>query len=160
MAPTITLLRKTLHRGKGQHRVRAIIQVAAGTGMAYDAGTGFTVSNGPVVPIDINAVLPEKIVEPSAIGYGYTCSIVEPRIPTIAEFTGFTTGFAGTHMILDFAALTIGNYAAPPYKRLYVRAFGFVAVGPALEEAATDAAITGGSFTVELEYTPISGAEA
>jgi hypothetical protein len=161
MAATVTLLRKSLHRGRGPHRIRAIVSVAFGTDVsvqgAYQKGTGFLNVNAG--PIDIQSVIPEPIVEPTAIGNGYVGSMIEPRMKALASFTGFTTTLLGTHGIIDFDYMGVLNYTAPPHKYIFVRLYGCGA-GPVFDEAASDAAITGGGFSVELEYTPISGGEA
>jgi hypothetical protein len=165
MAAIVTLLRKSLHRGRGPHRIRAIVSVAFGTDVsvqgAYQKGTGFL--NQGATPIDFQSVIPEPIVEPTAIGNGYVGSMIEPRMVAKASFTGFTTGFTAgsTHGILDFDLMGVLNYSAPPHKYVFVRYYGCAAgPGPVFDEAASDASITGGGFSVELEYTPISGGEA
>jgi hypothetical protein len=158
---TITLLRKSLHRGRGPHTIRAVISVAFGTAPsnqgAYTKGTGFI--NADTSLIDIQSVIPEPIVEPTAVGNGYVGSMIEPRMATLASFTGFTTGLLGTHGILDFQTMGVFNYTTPKHKYILVRLYGCGA-GPVFDEAATDAAMTAGGFSIELEYTPISGGEA
>lgn len=124
---------------------------------AYQKGTGFL--NADTTPIDIQSVIPEPIVEPTAIGNGYVGSMIEPRMATLASFTGFTTALLGTHGILDFDTMGVFNYTAPKHKYIFVRLYGCGA-GPVFDEAATDAAMTTGGFSIELEYTPISGGEA
>jgi hypothetical protein len=153
MAPTVTLLRKTLMRGRGPQRLRALVQVTFATAHpgAYTAGTGFEDSAGGG-GINLNAILPDKIID--VVG-----SMVEPRMILLSTLSGFTTNLLGTHGILDFYALTVSNYTSPPTKYLKVRLYG-LKTGPVMDEASTDAALDGGTFVVELEYTPISGAEA
>ena len=160
MTATVTLLRKSLHRGRGPHRIRAIVSVAFDDGAhqgRYQKGTGFL--NAGATPIDFQSVIPEPIVEPTAIGNGYVGSIIEPRMKELASFTDFTTALLGTHGIIDFDYMGVLNYTAPPHKYIFVRLYGCGA-GPVFDEAASDAAITGGGFSIELEYTPISGGEA
>lgn len=153
MAATISLLRRTMVRGRGPQRLRALVQVTfdAQHAGAYTAGTGFEDSAGSG-GISINSILPDKILD--VVG-----SVVEPRMILLSTLTGFTTNLLGTHGMLDFYALTVSNYTAPPTKYLKVRLYGLKA-GPVFDEASTDAALTGGTFVVELEYTSISGAEA
>jgi hypothetical protein len=161
MVATVTLLRKSLHRGRGPHRIRAIVSVAfdADTHQgAYQKGTGFL--NANAAPIDIQSIIPEPLVEPTAIGNGYVGSMIEPRMATLASFTNFTTTLRGTHGILDFDYMGVLNYSAPPHKYIFVRLYGCGDPGPTFDEAANDVAITGGGFSIELEYTPISGGEA
>lgn len=124
---------------------------------AYQKGTGFL--NAGATPIDLQSVIPEPIVEPTAIGNGYVGSMIEARMARLASFTDFTTALLGTHGILDFEAMGVFNYTVPKHKYILVRLYGCGA-GPVFDEAASDVAITGGGFSIELEYTPISGGEA
>ena len=135
---------------------------AVGHGGAYEVLKGFLDAAGGE-GVDVQSVIPEPIMNIAALnaGYGTVGSVIEPRLSLLSQWTGFTHTLLGTHGILDFYKMEANNYAAGggPYKRIYVRLYGMVA-GPLFNEAATDAALTGGEFLLELEYTPISGAEA
>lgn len=156
MAPAKTVLRRSYLRGRGALRVRGLVMVqfAVGTPGGYTQGFGFC-DDGPGFPnngLDLQAIFPDAIVDS-----GIAC-MVEPKMTLLSSWTGFTHALLGTTGILDFDHVTVSNYVTK-YKRLYVRLYG-IAAGPVMAEAATDTAITGGSFVVEGEYTPISGAEA
>jgi hypothetical protein len=153
MAPTLTLLRKTMLRGRGPQRIRALIGVTvdAQHTVVYTQTFGFADAAGsPNNGIDIQSILTEPIQ--NVVG-----CMIEPRMTLLSSWTNFVTGLSGTHGILDYATLTVSNYTTL-YKRLYVKLFG-VTDTPGIEEADTDVTIDAGSFAVELEFTSISGAE-
>jgi hypothetical protein len=164
VAPTVALVRKSYQRGRGPQRIRAIVSVTfdAQHAGAYEALKGFLDAAGGE-GVDVQSVIFEPIMNIAVAnaGYGVVGSVIEPRLSLLSQWTGFTHNLLGTHGILDFYKIESNNYAAGggPYKRVYVRIYGLKA-GPLFEEASTDAALTGGEFLVELEYTPISGAEA
>ena len=161
MAPTLVLVRKSMVRGRGPQRIRAIVSVTFSGSFpgAYEAGKGFLDAAGQE-GVNVMSVINEPIKDIVALnaGYGVVGSVMEPRLSLLSQWTDFTTDLLGTHGILDFFKIESRNYA-PVYKRIYVRLYG-VAAGPLFSEASTDAALTGGAFMVELEYTPCSGAEA
>jgi len=154
MAPIVALLRKTMLRGRGPQRIRALVSVTvdAGHTIVYTQGQGFAdAAAAPNNGVDIHSVLTEPIQ--NVVG-----CMIEPRMTLLSSWTGFVHGLGGTHGILDYSTLTVSNYTTL-YKRLYVKLFGATTT-PGIEEADTDVTITAGSFAVELEYTSISGAEA
>jgi hypothetical protein len=156
--PTLTLVRKQLFRGRGGNRVRATVRVTFGAGAlagGYTNTVGFCGDQtNPNDGIDINSVLPDKINVLEG-------RIESPRVIALTTLTNMVHGFAGTTGILDYAGLTVSNVNST--KKLFVKLYGLVAAGPTFEDAATQAGppsvITGGTFTVRLDYTPVSGAE-
>jgi len=147
-------------RGRGPQRVRAIVSVtfSGGSPGAYEVLKGFLDAVGGE-GVNVQSIIPEPIKDIVALnaGYGVVGSVMEPRLSLLSTWTGFTHNLLGTHGILDFFKIESSNYTTL-YKRIYVRLYG-VAAGPLFEEASSDAALTGGAFMVELEYTPCSGAE-
>jgi len=152
--PDVTLIRKTYKRGRGPQRIRALvwIHIEGQQTMGYDAPTGFYSVN-PGEGIDLQSLFPEAILNVKG-------DVVEPKVRALADFDLNARTLLGTYCMLDFDNLTILNYTAGggPYKRLFVRAYG-VSVAPGWIEAPDSAPLAHGQFTVELEYTSMSGAE-
>jgi hypothetical protein len=139
-------------------RTRVLVNVVVGPeeAMGYDQGTGFYEDLGhPTLGIDINSVLPDKILNVKG-------DIVEPKVRPVTDFDFVREDniLLGDNCMLDFDNLAVNNYTpgSGPYKRLYVRAYGVV-VAPGWGEQASMWPLTHGSFMVELEFTSISGAE-
>lgn len=161
MAPTLAVIRKTYFKGKGPQRVKLVFSATYG---AAAAAGGYTITKGfcddtgsPNNGINLQSIIPEPIID-------YSGRISGPNAALIAGGvwgTGFTTALLGTAGILDFDSMTNANYTSPPTKRMFVRLYGLKA-GPVFSEASTQAAnaIVAGSFSVELNYTSVSGAEA
>jgi hypothetical protein len=159
IVPQVQLLEKTLFRGRGGKRVRAIIAVTftggeGGHPGGYTEGLGFY--GDPAKPndgIDLQSVLPEGILK-AKVG------MVEPRFHQVSEF-GFD--LEDTFCLLDFDELVISNYVTPgptaPFKKLFVKAYG-VKAGPTLVEPSSVEDLAEGTFLIEIEYTPVSGGEA
>jgi len=167
--PKLTVVEKTLLRGRGGKRVRAIIMVEFGDEVVgediiqhrggYYNGVGFSDSTAPAkFGIDIQSVLPDPILNVDG-------RIVQPAVHDTGSF-GFDDGFEGGKCFLEFAGIEVSNYVKPgpikPFKHLFVKDYG-VTDAPALDEAASSVSetpVSEDSFAVVLEYTPVSGGEA
>jgi hypothetical protein len=153
--PDVTVLRKTYKRGRGPQRIRALVwvHIEGEQTWGYDQGTGFysTVAGQGV---DIQSLFPEAMLNVKG-------DVVEPKVRALTDFDMNGRTLLGTYGMLDFDNLLIANYnvgGGTPYKRLFVRYYGIIA-GPGWGEAPSAAPLTHGHFTVELEYTSMSGAE-
>lgn len=159
--PTVTLVKRTYKRGRGPMRTRVLVNVVVGPedAMGYDQGTGFYSDlMNPTLGIDINSVLPDKILNVKG-------DIVEPKVRPVTafDFVRVANILLGDNCMLDFESLVVENYVtvgppAGPFKQLHVRCYGVV-VAPGWGEQASMGPLTHGSFMVELEFTSISGAE-
>jgi len=153
--PDVTLIRKTYKRGRGPQRIRALVwvHIEGAQAWGYDNGTGFysTVAGEGV---DLQTLFPEAVLNVKG-------DVVEPKVRATTDFDLNGRTLLGTYCMLDFDNMAIANYnvgGGTPYKRLYVRAYGIVA-GPGWGEAPDADPLTHGQFTVELEFTSMSGAE-
>ena len=167
--PKLTVVEKTMLRGRGGKRVRAIILVEFGDEQVgediiqhrggYYNGAGFSDDVAPGKNgINIQSVLPEPILKLDG-------RIVQPAVHDTGSF-GFDDGFEGGKCFLEFAGLDVSNYVKPgptaPFKHLFVKDYG-VTDAPALDEATSSVSevpVSTDSFAVVLEYTPVSGGEA